>query len=52
LSFAIEAKALVKVFGNIKALDNLSFKVSQGEIYGLIGPNGAFRTSTESSLTF
>jgi ABC-2 type transport system ATP-binding protein len=43
---AIEAKGLVKVFGNIRALDNLSFTVKQGETYGLIGPNGAGKTTT------
>jgi ABC-2 type transport system ATP-binding protein len=43
---AIEAKGLVKIFGNIRALDNLSFIVKQGETYGLIGPNGAGKTTT------
>jgi ABC-2 type transport system ATP-binding protein len=43
---AIEAKDLVKVFGNIRALDNLNFTVKQGETYGLIGPNGAGKTTT------
>jgi ABC-2 type transport system ATP-binding protein len=43
---AIEAKGLVKVFGNIRALDNLTFTVKQGETYGLIGPNGAGKTTT------
>jgi ABC-2 type transport system ATP-binding protein len=36
----------VKVFGNIKALDNLNLKVKPSEIYGLIGPNGAGKTTT------
>jgi ABC-2 type transport system ATP-binding protein len=43
---AIEAKGLVKIFGNIRALDNLSFIVKQSETYGLIGPNGAGKTTT------
>jgi ABC-2 type transport system ATP-binding protein len=46
LGFVVEAKALVKQFGNIRALDELSFHVEKGEIYGLIGPNGAGKTTT------
>jgi ABC-2 type transport system ATP-binding protein len=45
LILALEAKSVVKVFGNIRALDGLSFSVSTGEIFGLIGPNGAGKTT-------
>jgi ABC-2 type transport system ATP-binding protein len=42
---AIEARNLVKTFGEIGALAGLSFAVKKGEIYGLIGPNGAGKTT-------
>jgi len=45
MSAAIKAQGLVKVFGSIRALDNLTFKVKPAEIYGLIGPNGAGKTT-------
>jgi ABC-2 type transport system ATP-binding protein len=43
---SIEAKNLIKTFGNMIALNGLSFTVTQGEIFGLIGPNGAGKTTT------
>jgi ABC-2 type transport system ATP-binding protein len=45
LSVAVDAKSVVKVFGNIRALDGLSLTVSSGKIFGLIGPNGAGKTT-------
>jgi ABC-2 type transport system ATP-binding protein len=45
LSLAVNARSLVKQFGNIRALDELTFSVKQGEIFGLIGPNGAGKTT-------
>jgi len=46
MSCAVEATGLTKRFGGILALDNLSFGVGEGRIYGLIGPNGAWKTTT------
>jgi ABC-2 type transport system ATP-binding protein len=42
----IEVKNLVKVFNGVRAVDDISFDVSEGEIFGLLGPNGAGKTTT------
>ena len=43
---AIEVSNLIKDYGDFRALKNISFEVSQGEIFGLIGPNAAGKTTT------
>jgi len=43
--YAIEAEGLTKDFGNVQALGGISFKVKENEIYGLIGHNGAGKTT-------
>ncbi|NMC37766.1 MAG: ATP-binding cassette domain-containing protein [Bacteroidales bacterium] len=42
---------LTKRFGNQKAVDNISLKVSTGEILGFLGPNGAGKTTTMKIIT-
>lgn len=41
----IEAENISKNFGTVKALDNISFSVNGGEIFGFIGPDGAGKTT-------
>jgi len=48
---AIEVKKLHKAFGDLKAVDGVSFEVQQGEIFSLLGPNGAGKTTTISMLS-
>ena len=43
---AIEITNLCKTFGSFKAVDNLTLTVKQGEIFGLLGPNGSGKTTT------
>ena len=47
----IEAEGLTKVYGGkVKAVDHISFVVSEGEIFGFLGPNGAGKTTTIKML--
>ena len=46
----IEAKNLVKKYGALTAVDNLSLTVREGETIGLLGPNGAGKTTTIGML--
>jgi len=47
----IEVKNLTKEFNGLKAVNNVSFKVKEGEIFALLGPNGAGKTTTIRMLT-
>ncbi len=46
----IEARGLTKVFGDLVAVDHVSFQVRRGEIFGFLGPNGAGKTTTINML--
>ncbi|MEA2004649.1 MAG: ABC transporter ATP-binding protein [Acidobacteriota bacterium] len=47
----IEVQHLTKKYGDLLAVDDLSFKVDRGKIWGLLGPNAAGKTSTMRILT-
>jgi ABC-2 type transport system ATP-binding protein len=47
----IEVKNLVKRFGDITAVDSVSFNVEEGEIFAFLGPNGAGKTTTIKMFT-
>ncbi len=47
----IEACNLVKRFGDITAVDSVTFNVLEGELFGFLGPNGAGKTTTINMLT-
>ena len=42
----IEVQGLTKEYGRFRAVDDLSFRVSPGEVLGFLGPNGAGKTTT------
>jgi ABC-2 type transport system ATP-binding protein len=48
---AIVARDLVKTFGEIRAVDGVSFDLTPGRIYGLLGPNGSGKTTLIRLLT-
>ena len=47
----IEVSGLTKLYGDFRAVDDLSFAVKAGEVMGLVGPNGAGKTTTLRCLS-
>ena len=47
---AIVVDELVKLYGDLKAVDGLSFSIREGEVFALLGPNGAGKTTTVEIL--
>ncbi len=50
MGFAVETNGLSKAFGRVRAVDSVSLRVGQGEIYGFLGLNGAGKTTTIRAL--
>ncbi|HSF80409.1 MAG TPA: ABC transporter ATP-binding protein [Anaerolineales bacterium] len=50
-TYAIEAEELTYRYGDLTAVDHISFHVARGEILGFLGPNGAGKTTTVRMLT-
>jgi ABC-2 type transport system ATP-binding protein len=48
---SITVKGLKKVYGEQKAVDDISFSIGQGEIVGFLGPNGAGKSTTMKMIT-
>ena len=47
----VETRNLTKNFGGLKAVNKVSLKIKEGELFGLIGPNGSGKTTTVKLLT-
>jgi ABC-2 type transport system ATP-binding protein len=51
MSFALRTTGLRRVFGGVVAVEALDLEVAEGEIFGLVGPDGAGKTTTMRMLT-
>ncbi len=47
----IEVRNLSKTFGEVVAVDNISFSVDKGEVLGFLGPNAAGKSTTMRMIT-
>ncbi|MEJ2690339.1 MAG: ATP-binding cassette domain-containing protein, partial [Deltaproteobacteria bacterium] len=50
-NIAVEVSGITKRYGDFTAVDNISFSVTEGEIFGFLGPNGAGKTTLIRMLT-
>jgi len=46
----IRVESLVKSYGSLRAVDDISFEVRRGEVFAFLGPNGAGKTTTVEIL--
>ena len=51
MSVILETENLSKSYGKIQAIQNLSFRVERGMVYGILGPNGSGKTTTLSVIS-
>ena len=51
MAYAITVRELTKHYGDLTAVDHISFDVKRGEVFGFLGPNGAGKTTTIRILT-
>lgn len=51
MKHVIEVQNLVKTFGDVKAVKDISFEVKEGELFAFLGPNGAGKSTTIAMLT-
>ncbi|MFW6111234.1 MAG: ATP-binding cassette domain-containing protein [Thermoproteota archaeon] len=51
LEYIIQTEDLYKRFNGVQAVDGVSFKVREGEVFGFLGPNGAGKTTTVRMIT-
>ena len=49
--YSVETRSLTKSFGDVNAVNDISFSVEKGEIFGFLGPNGAGKSTTMMILT-
>ena len=47
----ISVEHLTKCYGGFKAVDDLSFEIDEGHVYGFLGPNGAGKSTTMNIMT-
>ena len=47
----IDAENLTRKFGDLTAVDSLTFHIKEGEVFGFLGPNGAGKTTTMRMLS-